>query len=109
MQAASEDAFLQELLAGALAPNEASKNRGCTPRQKSWLIRLPLVYNEDSTQHFEEQLVLSLDTLTRWLSEVPASDLRYVRSRVCVRQLQDVATKRTQWLQDLSTAMQAKS
>lgn len=107
MQAAEENAFLAELLENTLAPDEKNKDN-LTQQQRSWLIRLPLVYTQNASQHFEEQLILSLDTLTRWLTELDKGNITYARTRVCIRQLQELSSKRIEFLQNLDTAMQLK-
>ena len=62
---------------------------------------LPLVYTASSSSHFEEQLVLVLDTIARW----PSHGLEHTRARVCILQLREVSAPVLHRLQNMHTAL----
>ena len=74
--------------------------------QKIMLLKLlPFVYNESSSSLFEEFLILHVDLICQWLEKMPKDGLRFVRTRICILQLQDNATKVYTHLQNVQSAL----
>ena len=75
---------------------------------RRWLLELPFVYDANSSELYEEQLVLNLPFIASLLqTQNPTACLDLVRTRVCVRKLQDHAVPVTYKLQNLQTALGA--
>jgi hypothetical protein len=72
-----------------------------------WLVALPLVYNEGASTYLEEVLVLHLAFVSAALAKHGGNNLLYIRARICLLQLEEVATTTTAQLQDMQTALHA--
>lgn len=55
--------------------------------QDHFVTVLPYVYTSSASDHFEEQLVLVLDTICRW----PTTRIEHTRARVCIIQLREAS------------------
>jgi hypothetical protein len=94
MQAANEINCLQ-IYAQAAASNDPA-------RVAEFLLVLPLVYTSSASLHFEEQLVLRLETFASWPSANQVGD---ARARICVLQLREVSESATHRVNSLQTVI----
>lgn len=73
----------------------------------AWLATLPLIYNANASEIFEEQLVLRLAFITGVYSALQCGRLPiFSRTRVCIAQLEDKLVECTHALQEMQTTLQ---
>jgi hypothetical protein len=72
---------------------------------RAWLATLPLVYDELSSAYLEEVLVLHIAFVSAALARTTGHHLLFLRARICLCQLEEVATTTIARLEDLQTVL----